>query len=353
MKKRGPNAGLPPSQRRSPEYSVAPLARALALSAAVIITFLAPMSPAGASTEAVVPTGTVVAAISTAEYGSVLIGGGKPSVDPMANYPLYEFSGDFGGKFGCTTRRALGFDLVQGQFETETCTGPESDEINSVSGDDWPALTTIGAPIAGPGVNQKLLGSVDRPGIGNQVTYGGHPLYLYDQPAVPFNPAGEGWLETVYPLPPDHGLWELASARNGSPVPGPATIGTEVLPDGKTVLSAGEFENFSSIAVTVYSYSRDRAGYSACTGACAVTWIPVLTTGTPQAVGTAAKDLGVITRPDGTHQVTYGGKPLYLYSGEKVILLPGGAGPQSTGTVGNGNGLAGPNGGTFSIVSPT
>jgi predicted lipoprotein with Yx(FWY)xxD motif len=42
----------------------------------------------------------------------------------------------------------------------------------------WPALTTKDKPIAGPGVNRKLLGTIK---LGNtqQVTYDGHPLYLY------------------------------------------------------------------------------------------------------------------------------------------------------------------------------
>ncbi len=196
------------------------------------------------------------------------------------------------------------------------------------------------------------FGGVD--GRGHQVTYAGHPLYLYDQPSVPFAPEGEGWLETVYPLPPWHGLWDLVSARNGLPAPGQATIETETLPDGKTAIAAEEYPNFSSVAVSVYSFSRDHAGQSACSGACAVTWIPVLTTGAPQVTGgIAPTDVGTIRRPDGTDQVTYGGKPLYLYSEEKLVLSPGGAGPQSTGSVGNGDGLAGPQGGAFSLVLPS
>lgn len=43
-----------------------------------------------------------VAALSTSSYGPVLIEGGRLGIDPLADWPLYEFSGDAAGKFGCT-----------------------------------------------------------------------------------------------------------------------------------------------------------------------------------------------------------------------------------------------------------
>ena len=89
-----------------------------------------------------------------------------------------------------------------------------------------------------------------------------------------------------------------------------------------------------------------------CTGACAVTWIPVLSTGRPQVMGDiAAKDVAAARRPDGTDQVTFDGKPLYLNSAEQEVVSPT-TGLQRTGTVGNGNGLSRPGGGKFSVVYP-
>ncbi len=41
----------------------------------------------------------------------------------------------------------------------------------------WPPLRTKGAPHAGQGVKQSLLGVVKRTDGGVQVTYNGHPLY--------------------------------------------------------------------------------------------------------------------------------------------------------------------------------
>jgi predicted lipoprotein with Yx(FWY)xxD motif len=223
--------------------------------------------------------------------------------------------------------------------------------VNGTSGVDWPALTTNGPSVAGPGVSQKLLGAVDRPGVGDQVTYGGHPLYLFDLPSQPLGPEGEGYLETVAPMYPWHGIWYLVSAKDGRPAPGPAMLGTEMLPSTKPALAFVETA-LHAVPVTVYTFSLDQGSTSACTGACAVTWMPLLTTGKPQVDNSTvtshltAQDVGVIRRPDGTEQVTYRGKPLYLYSAERYIFAIGS--PSST--AGNGNGLHGPNGGTFSVV---
>jgi predicted lipoprotein with Yx(FWY)xxD motif len=317
---------------------------------------------AGALPDAAAQTAAVVGALSTTTYGSVLVAAGSVT---LAGTPLYMFSGDADGKFGCTTRLVpSALDIGASSFHPFTCTGPESDFLDQSQTDDWPAFTTTGAPVAGRGVDQKLLGTVNRPGIGHQVTYGGHPLYLFDPASDPFNPAGEDLLETVLPLPPWHGIWYLVTSHGGS-APGPATIETEALPDGKTALAAQEYPNGGGAhAITVYSFSKDRAGASACTGACAVTWVPVLTTGRPLVSGMSqggppgpatigAKDLGVIRRPDGTSQVTYDGRPLYLYSAERIYKAGSPPGYSTlSGTAGNGNGLPGPGGGTFSVIYP-
>jgi predicted lipoprotein with Yx(FWY)xxD motif len=57
----------------------------------------------------------------------------------------------------------------------------------------------------------------------------------------------------------------------------------------------------------------------------------------------------MIRRSNGTYQATYDGRPLYLYSKEKVYLHAR-IHLQSTGSAGNGNGLSGPHGGTFTIL---
>ena len=44
---------------------------------------------------------------------------------------------------------------------------------------DWPAVTTTGKPVAGPGVKKSLLGTIPYKGKLLEVTYKGRPLHTY------------------------------------------------------------------------------------------------------------------------------------------------------------------------------
>jgi predicted lipoprotein with Yx(FWY)xxD motif len=67
----------------------------------------------------------------------------------------------------------------------------------------------------------------------------------------------------------------------------------------------------------LYVFTRDPAGRSACSGACARAWPPYLVTSTPKA-GRAVRAglIGTTRRSDGTRQATYAGRPLYYYVGD-------------------------------------
>ena len=71
-------------------------------------------------------------------------------------------------------------------------------------------------------------------------------------------------------------------------------------------------------ARTLYLFEKDKSGKSACSGACAKAWPPLLTKGKPKAgTGAQASKLGTTKRADGTTQVTYGGHPLYTFAPDK------------------------------------
>jgi predicted lipoprotein with Yx(FWY)xxD motif len=68
---------------------------------------------------------------------------------------------------------------------------------------------------------------------------------------------------------------------------------------------------------SVYLWVKDGMNKSNCSGACAAAWPPVPASGTVTASGGAvSKDLGSISRSDGTKQLTYDGHPLYYYAGD-------------------------------------
>jgi predicted lipoprotein with Yx(FWY)xxD motif len=80
---------------------------------------------------------------------------------------------------------------------------------------------------------------------------------------------------------------------------------------------------------TLYTFDPDTATSSACTGACATTWPPVVGTATP-GTGLTASDFGNISRSDGTKQVTYMGNPVYEFAGDKAAGDTKGDGIQGT-----------------------
>jgi len=56
----------------------------------------------------------------------------------------------------------------------------------------WPPLLTHAAPVASTGVKQSLLRKIRRADGTQQVTYAGHPLYLYVGDTKPGQTNGEG-----------------------------------------------------------------------------------------------------------------------------------------------------------------
>jgi len=303
------------------------------LSVALLFT-----SPASAATSPCsdsvtsAPTGpATVSAASTPDYGKVLVIGSGP----YQGCSLYLLTSDelhalTGAPYACSDNPNV---------KNKPC-----DTIL------WPALLTQGAPIAGPGVNPRLLGTVTRtdlPGLGTvrQVTYAGWLLYRFFRDEVPGETEGANLND---PVTTPAGIWYLLNPRGGIPATGQAELELETAPlDGtgpeETVLAArmnNDYTPFPNASFPVYtlssdhgswwgtSRSQDRGHGSACQGTCAVFWPPVLTSGRPEAgPGVDQRAIGVIVRPDGSQQVTYHGRPLYLFNKDAYI---GGASPVGT-----------------------
>jgi predicted lipoprotein with Yx(FWY)xxD motif len=267
--------------------------------------------------------GTVITTATNAFGTSLIVGSGK-----YAGFTLYFITSDHGRKFGCTSKP------VTTPVGKLLCTGPSND-----GNAEWPAITTTGAPVAGAGVSQKLLGTVRRARVGRQITYAGHPLYLFDR--GPGQVTGEGWDEPG--LPPWHGLWYLM-APSGRALPWAGTLTTTKI-GGKKVLAAPMLTAVGWIDFPVYSYSKDTSSRSMCTGSCARAWPPMLTSGRPGlSKGLSKAKLGTLRTPEGT-QVRYHGKPLYLFGLEGLTKTATGYA-----ATGSGNGVSA-RGGTFRLIS--
>lgn len=97
----------------------------------------------------------------------------------------------------------------------------------------------------------------------------------------------------------------------------------ETTSGGDGIVSAAKAGDLGTVLVdsegmTLYDFHKDKGSKSACYGACAAAWPPLLTEGNPQAQGAADRSLlGTTKRNDGTIQVTYDGWPLYTYAGDQ------------------------------------
>lgn len=301
------------------------LARPGALALALGVLVLTGASAAQAATGSTTTTATAAPVSLKAiagPFGSYLVVGNGQ----FAGYTVYMLTSDHAPTFGCGTATV---QLPPGPI---ACTGPLGSQMA-----EWPALTTTGTPVAGKGVKASLLGSVTRSDLNaDQVTYDGHPLYLFDQSS--FNITGEDFDEPG--LPPWHGIWYLVSPT-GSPLPWAGELTTATV-GGKSVVVTPMQTLAGWIDFPVYQSSSAK-----CTGACATNWAPVLTSGSPGVSSTVrASAVGTTALAGGLKQVTYQGHPLYLYADE----TPSVAGGQFR-TVGNGNGKKSGKS-TFRLVRP-
>ncbi len=205
----------------------------------------------------------------------------------------------------------------------------------------WPALLTKGRPIAGPGVNRALLGTVTRDDMLSgksvkQVTYAGLPLYRFFLDEGPGETDGANLFD---PVTSPTGTWYLVKPKRGIPATGrihmePETVGNAKvlsvsMDNDFSLLPHGTFPVYTLSPRSAESQSRTEDGPgSACQKKCALNWPPVLSSERPVAgAGVNQHALGTIVRPDGSHQVTYKGKPLYLFV--KDAYIPTVVGTQS------------------------
>jgi predicted lipoprotein with Yx(FWY)xxD motif len=169
---------------------------------------------------------------------------------------------------------------------------------------NWPPLLTEAKPQADKGVRAGLLGTTIRSDGKLQVTYNGLPLYYWKNDKAAGDWTGQGVGQVWWALSP-----------SGQPI-------AKALPL-IAKLSAGKTP-WGDIVVdrdgrSVYMFTKDANGESACYDRCAEIWPPVLTELAPVAgAGVKADLLGTKKRKDGKLQVTFNGMPLYYYAEDKA-----------------------------------
>ena len=255
--------------------------------------------------------------------------------------------------------------------------GSGTSACNGACAAAWPPALVGSQASAGPGLT-GMVGLVTRADGTHQVALNGHPLYRFSGDQGSGDTTGDGFggiwhvvhtsasPATTNPAPavaagtgtssapyaasshppttsaPANGSPATINAGSSSPpntnpapavAPGnrPASPPAGAQPPASTTpakntratIAAGS-SSLGSIVVdaagrTLYRYDKDTpgSGTSACNGACATAWPPALVTGTPTAGPGVSGTIGMITRADGTHQITLDGHPLYRFSGDQ------------------------------------
>lgn len=129
--------------------------------------------------------------------------------------------------------------------------------------------------------------------------------------------------------------YSTTATTSAAPAPGSPTSGYDLMVGSSA--SVGRYLE-TSAGFTLYLLSSDiQYKSSTCTGACVDYWPPYLFNGSISSLsvqsGINASALGVITRPDGSRQLTYDGWPLYRFSGDKAAGQVSGEGIAAFGGV--------------------
>jgi predicted lipoprotein with Yx(FWY)xxD motif len=93
------------------------------------------------------------------------------------------------------SNEGLGNILVNSQGRTLYLFTRDSGTMSECSGAcavNWPPLRATGKPTIGSGANASLISTTSRSGGAKQVTYNGHPLYLFKNDNSPGDTNGQG-----------------------------------------------------------------------------------------------------------------------------------------------------------------
>jgi predicted lipoprotein with Yx(FWY)xxD motif len=141
---------------------------AVAAAVATMLVVLGAAACGGTSSSGLYGSGSAPSTQAKATSGAAKVGVGSSGLGKIvvdsSGRTLYLFEKDANGKSAC----------------------------NGPCAAYWPPLTSDGSPVALSGVNQSLVGTTRRADGSEQVTYAGHPLYLFALDKKPGDTNGEG-----------------------------------------------------------------------------------------------------------------------------------------------------------------
>ena len=154
----------------------------------------------------------------------------------------------------------------------------------------WPIFSASTIVVSSP-LDPADFGSITRADGSKQTTYYGWPLYYYQGDTKAGDTNGENVLKVWFVVKPDESILISHSA----------TLGLYLT---------------DTSGKTLYYFTKDTTGQSACTGTCIVTWPPFSadTVTAPSVLNAGA--FSSVSRADGMKQTAFMGRPLYYYSAD-------------------------------------
>jgi predicted lipoprotein with Yx(FWY)xxD motif len=122
------------------------------------------------------------------------------------------------------------------------------------------------------------------------------------------------------------GALTLAACGGGGS--GTASGSSAAPPDAAQTVSVKPVDGVGGVLIdaagkALYSPDEEAGGQILCTDACTSFWTPLAPGNSAPTAAPGVGPLGVITRPDGTQQVTEADKPLYTFTEDSVGDLKG------------------------------
>ncbi len=121
----------------------------------------------------ILPMAALLTATSALALAGNTLGASAPTPARGALFHTIELRKTSLGKVLVNASGSILYEFSRDPAKKDTCV-----KISGCS-EIWPAMPVQGRPSAGSGVSAGLLSTISLPGGVSQVTYAGHPLYIY------------------------------------------------------------------------------------------------------------------------------------------------------------------------------